>query len=66
MQLTEVRYQTIALTIPQIQTPNTQIEANVMLDRAFNRITGIAVTVVNDGGLGDQLLVAAKHNARFG
>lgn len=60
MQLTEVRYQTIALTIPQTQAPNTQIEANVMLDRAFNRITGISVTVVSDGGLGDQLLIAAK------
>lgn len=56
----DYRYQYIPLTIPQATPANNMVEDDVELDRAFNRITGIAVTVVDDGGLGAELLVGAK------
>lgn len=57
----ELRYQYIPLTIPQAAAPNTLTEEDVVLDQAFNRITGIAVTqVIPDAGLGTAILVGAK------
>lgn len=60
----DFRYQYIPLTIPSATPANNLVEEDVELDRAFNRITGIAVTVVDDGGLLDQLLVGAKTNRK--
>jgi hypothetical protein len=60
----DFRYQYIPLTIDSAQAANSVVEEDVELDRAFNRITGIAVTVVDDGGLTDQLLVGARTNRK--
>jgi hypothetical protein len=60
----DFRYQIIPLTIPLATAANNLVEEDVELDRAFNRITGIAVTVVEDASLGASLLVGAKTNRK--
>lgn len=57
----EIRYQYIPLTIPQAAPANSLTQEDVVLDQAFNRITGIAVTqVIPDAGLGNAILIGAK------
>jgi hypothetical protein len=58
--MNEVRYQNLPITVPAASIVDQLIETKVQLDQAFKRITGIAVTVLDDGGAGDQLLVGAR------
>jgi hypothetical protein len=60
----DFRYQYIPLTIDVATAIDALVSESVQLDQAFNRITGIAVTVVDDGGLGDALLVGARTNRK--
>jgi hypothetical protein len=60
----QVRYLNIPLTIPQATVVNTAVQDFQRLDPDYNRITGIAVTVMDDGGAGTEILVGARSNRR--
>lgn len=54
------RYQVIPLTIDQATPANTPVSNDETLDRGYSMITGIAIVVTEDAGLGENLLVGAK------
>jgi len=60
----QIRYQNISVTIPSGSTVNTFTENSIQLDRAFQKITGIEVSVQNNATLGNNLLIGAKTQRR--
>ncbi len=56
----QIRYQNIVLTIPSGQAINSLLENNAQLDRAYQRVTGIQVSIQNNATLGNNLLIGAK------
>jgi hypothetical protein len=60
----DIRYQYIPLTIAAAQAANSLVEEDIQLDRSYNRITGIAIAVIDDGGLTTNLLIGARSNRR--
>lgn len=57
-----LRYQNILLTIPSGTALNQLLENNTELDRAFSKVTGIQVSVIDNTTLGNNLLIGAKTN----
>lgn len=55
------RYQVIPLTIPSANPAENVVSNDETLDRAYSRITGIAVVITNAGGIdASQFLIGAK------
>lgn len=57
-----LRYQNILLTIPNGTALNQLLENNVELDRAFSKVTGIQVSVIDNATLGNNILIGARSN----
>jgi hypothetical protein len=60
----DIRYQNIPLTIPNATVINSLLEANVELDRGYQRITGIQVSVIDNTTLANNLLIGARSNRK--
>lgn len=56
----QIRYQNVVLTIPSGQAINSLLESNVQLDRGYQRVTGMQVSIQDNTTLTNSLLIGAK------
>jgi hypothetical protein len=56
----QTRFQVIPIVVPAGTAIGTPIEASVQLDRAYNKITGIAFFEIADGGIANDYNVGAR------
>lgn len=58
--LTQYRFQVIDITVPAATVADSSVEANVQLDRDFNKIIGVGFFQVADGGVPNNYDVGAR------
>lgn len=58
----QIRFQRIDISVLNGTAAGTMTQANVQLDRDYNRIIGIGYFEIADGGIPDQYNVGAKTN----
>lgn len=58
----QVRFQKIDINVPSGTLAGSLIEANVQLDRDYNRIIGIGFFEVTDGGISQNYSVGARSS----
>lgn len=56
----QFRFQRIDITVPSGTLANSTVEANVQLDRDYNRVVGIAFFETADGGISQNYNVGAR------
>ncbi len=64
MEETQYRYMTIPIAVVNSTVVNSLKEANIQLDRDYDKITGIAYVEITAGGLSNNYQVGARSSRR--